>query len=67
MSKNKAHPSTPTKEEEIPRPAIKETAPEAPESDTPVATIKPSKQKIGEGTGNLHRRQEWFQKRSGKG
>lgn len=44
-------------------------APAPPESDEecddPV-TIEPPKEKVGEGEGNLGRREDWFKKRSGK-
>jgi hypothetical protein len=49
---------------------------EPPASDAPASTepdeecddtvtISPPKEKVGEGKGNLERREEWFRKRSG--
>ena len=43
-------------------------APESAESDEEcddAVTIQPPKEKVGEGKGNLGRREEWFKKRSG--
>ena len=51
----------------------KDREPSPPESDAPesaeecddTVTIQPPKEKVGEGKGNLERREEWFKKRSG--
>jgi hypothetical protein len=38
-----------------------------PDQEGSNVSIKPVKEKIGEGRDNLRRREQWFQRRSGKG
>jgi hypothetical protein len=63
VSKKKTPQPAPAKES--PTPPDTATNPEPPAA--PDIAIKPSNLKIGESEDQLRRRQEWFQKRSGKG
>jgi len=56
-----------TKKDREPAPPESDAS-ESAESDEEcddTVTIQPPKEKVGEGKGNLERREEWFKKRSG--
>ncbi len=65
MSKKKTNQPAKSKIDKKPKPLADTTEQESLKDDEVAASIKPVTPKIGEGSGNLRRRQEWFQKRSG--